>query len=260
MKTKKRFLSILLSLVMVLGLMPGMSLTAYADVNVASVTQGGTTTEYADFATALSNWADNSTLTLLADVETSSTISVTGIKTLDLNGYGIRANGTNLRVITIDNSANLTIDDSNPSAVHGYVIPSATGNGAGLATVHSVKQDGDIEFIGGYITGGNYRGNGGSIYVAGTLNKTGGTIIGNNCTGTGGGIYVEGGGKFCMTGGALVGNTAQYGGGVVIDGAGLFFTLSGSPTIRGNTAGEGTESHPVVDNNVFSTNRGKGAL
>ncbi len=31
MKTKKRFLSILLSLVMVLGLMPGMSLTAYAD-------------------------------------------------------------------------------------------------------------------------------------------------------------------------------------------------------------------------------------
>ena len=31
MKMKKRFLSILLSLVMVLGLMPGMSLTAYAD-------------------------------------------------------------------------------------------------------------------------------------------------------------------------------------------------------------------------------------
>ena len=31
MKMKKRFLSILLSLVMVLGLMPGMSLTAYAE-------------------------------------------------------------------------------------------------------------------------------------------------------------------------------------------------------------------------------------
>ena len=31
MKMKKRFLGILLSLVMVLGLMPGMSLTAYAD-------------------------------------------------------------------------------------------------------------------------------------------------------------------------------------------------------------------------------------
>ena len=33
MKMKKRFLSILLSLVMVLGLMPGMSLTALAEVN-----------------------------------------------------------------------------------------------------------------------------------------------------------------------------------------------------------------------------------
>ena len=31
MKTEKRFLSILLSLALVLGLMPGMSLTAYAD-------------------------------------------------------------------------------------------------------------------------------------------------------------------------------------------------------------------------------------
>ena len=30
MKTKKRFLGILLSLALVLGLMPGMSLTAYA--------------------------------------------------------------------------------------------------------------------------------------------------------------------------------------------------------------------------------------
>lgn len=32
MKTKKRFLGILLSLVMVLGLLPGMGFTAYADV------------------------------------------------------------------------------------------------------------------------------------------------------------------------------------------------------------------------------------
>ena len=36
MKTKKRLLSILLSLVMVLGLMPGMSLTAYADDNTVT--------------------------------------------------------------------------------------------------------------------------------------------------------------------------------------------------------------------------------
>ena len=38
MKTKKRFLSILLSLALVLGLIPGMSLTAYADGNTVTWT------------------------------------------------------------------------------------------------------------------------------------------------------------------------------------------------------------------------------
>ena len=37
MKMKKRFLSILLSLVMVLGLMPGMSLTAYAEASSGTI-------------------------------------------------------------------------------------------------------------------------------------------------------------------------------------------------------------------------------
>ena len=41
MKMKKRFLSILLSLVMVLGLMPGMSLTAYAEGTVHTALQQG---------------------------------------------------------------------------------------------------------------------------------------------------------------------------------------------------------------------------
>ena len=39
MKTK-RFLSILLSLVLVLGMLPGMSLTAYADGNTTTITPG----------------------------------------------------------------------------------------------------------------------------------------------------------------------------------------------------------------------------
>ena len=48
MKMKKRFLSILLSLVMVLGLMPGMGLTAYADAHLAitvNPTGGGSVTQ-----------------------------------------------------------------------------------------------------------------------------------------------------------------------------------------------------------------------
>ena len=60
----KRFLGILLSLALVLGLMPRMSLTAYADgTPVASVTpSGGTATNYTDFAAAVSAWTYGSTL------------------------------------------------------------------------------------------------------------------------------------------------------------------------------------------------------
>lgn len=49
MKMKKRFLSVLLSLVMVLGLMPGMSLTAYADLEISiTPTGGGSVTQQID--------------------------------------------------------------------------------------------------------------------------------------------------------------------------------------------------------------------
>ena len=123
MRMKKRFLGILLSLVMALGLMPGMSLTAYADGDVASVTVGETATKYATIADAVSAWnsaADSATLTLLADVETSSTITVSGTKTLDLNGHGIKATVSD-SVIKVLNGANLTLTDSNPGNVsHKY--------------------------------------------------------------------------------------------------------------------------------------------
>ncbi|MBQ9887586.1 MAG: hypothetical protein IJM37_12130, partial [Lachnospiraceae bacterium] len=60
MKTKKRFLSILLSLVMVLGLMPGMSLTAYAATDTYTTLKNNVTVvKFNDY-----NWyiiEDNST-------------------------------------------------------------------------------------------------------------------------------------------------------------------------------------------------------
>ena len=284
---------------------------------------------YSTFSDALSAWTDNSNLTLLKDVTTASTISVTGTKTLDLNGHGIIKTGSG-RVVSVNSGATLTVNDSDPTATHHYTIASPTANGAGLATVNDSATGETVKtFTGGYITGGNIGGDGGGVIVAGTFNMNGGTIIGNNCTGTGGGVFVGGAGKFNMTGGALIGNTAQYGGGVgssaagsgftylsltggvieynrsngtgggvhmnantgttsrginisiggtveitnnhtngtwtnnanagggiVIDGAGSVFTLSGTPTVTGNTAGEGTSNHPVVDNNLYFTSRG----
>ncbi|MBO4572679.1 MAG: InlB B-repeat-containing protein [Clostridia bacterium] len=68
---------------------------------VASVTAGEKETYYGDIASALTAWADGTTLKLYQDVETTAAISLsTGEYTLDLNGYGILMTG-NDRVITI---------------------------------------------------------------------------------------------------------------------------------------------------------------
>ena len=65
MKTKKRFLSILLSLVMVLGLMPGMSLTAYADDPYSGIKNKTTVVKFDGKDWYLIDY-DSSTVTLLA--------------------------------------------------------------------------------------------------------------------------------------------------------------------------------------------------
>ncbi|MCR5123419.1 MAG: hypothetical protein K6B74_13485 [Ruminococcus sp.] len=76
----------------------------YYEISVAGVTSGETTTNYADFAEALEAWTADSTLTLLEDVEITSTINVSASKTLDLNGHGIKMTGTG-RVIYVSNNA-----------------------------------------------------------------------------------------------------------------------------------------------------------
>ena len=63
---------------------------------VATVTTGGTSTDYSDFAAAVSAWnsaESGATLKLRSDVTTASTVNVSGTKTLDLNGYGIKMLG-----------------------------------------------------------------------------------------------------------------------------------------------------------------------
>ena len=167
-------------------------------------------TEYTDFSAALSNWSEGSTLTLLDDVTTSSTISVSGTKTLDLDGYGITMTGSG-SVISVGSGANLTLNDSDTSTTHKYTIASPKSNGAGLATVDDTY--GTMTFTGGYITGGNISGNGGGVNViGGTFTINGGTLIGNKATGTGGGIYIDDTnntiGKCIMNGGSIIGNMA----------------------------------------------------
>jgi len=88
-KARTKALSLLLSLSLVLGLMPGMSLTAYADNTignyVAEVVNGS---KYETLKDAIDNATTGDTVKLLADIVTSDTIYIRNKQdlTLDLNG------------------------------------------------------------------------------------------------------------------------------------------------------------------------------
>lgn len=208
---------------------------------VASVDNGSTVTYYNNFSDALSNWGNNCTLKLLADVEISSTINVSNTRTLDLNGFGIKmlssiyggAESPGSVFLLNTAGAYLTIRDSNPTTTHYYTIASAATNGAGLAKVvdqaiYNSASGTKGTFLGGYITGGrNTASNayGAGVHLIGNncrLDIYGGTIIGNELTGNttgGGGVQIEGSynnAKFYMYGGNIIGNRAAYGGAVYI--------------------------------------------
>ena len=203
--------------------LPYQYVTIVAPNPVASVTSGGTTTKYADLSTAVSNWTAGSTLKLLADVETASTISVpSGAHTLDLNGYGIRMTGSG-SVISVPSGAALTLNDSSPSVAHSYSLSGY------LATAGS----GDYSFTGGYITGGSTSGEGGGVHVDGTFTMYGGTIIGNSAS-KGGGVCVDTGASMAMSGGAIRYNVGIYkSGDITVNGDGGGIVVYGSLNMSG---------------------------
>ena len=229
---------------------------------VASVTTSGdVTTEYETFADALATWETGSTLTLLSNIEISSTITVNTLKTLDLNGYGIKSTGA--RVISVEAGGNLTIMDSNTNNLtHKFSVnyPASNTVNAGLASLD--EANGTIVIEGGYITGGNtpsynnaYTKGGAGIRVCeGTLTLQGGTIIGNHSqSGWGGGVMVTKGGTFNMSGGAICYNRADWGSGLSMYGNndlgaankdGITCTVTGG-SIHHNYANGGDAVHNV---------------
>jgi hypothetical protein len=178
-----------------------MSGTIAPASSVASVTSGGTPTKYTTFSAALDAWTNGATLTLLSDVTISSTIKVSGTKTLDLNGHGItKTGGENVIWIT---GGNLTVKDSDATTIHFFDV-------VGGKAVNVNASGGAKSFNGGYITGGTGK------HFDGIFGEEGG------------GVYVDGG-SFTLCGGTILGNSvnADNGGGVGI--------YSGTMTMRGGT-------------------------
>ena len=169
----------------------------------------------ADF---LTGWDEvtNSTTTLESgkqyylnnDVTVSQTITVRGTVTLDLNGHVLKyESANNGSVIVVEGSGNLTLTDSNTTAKHKFmpngklwVLDEASGTEA---------------VTGGVITGGTGY----------PFHLISGTV---NC---GGGVYIAPGGQLTMTGGNIIGCSAEFGGGVCIyprqNGEQIQFSMSG---------------------------------
>ncbi|MBQ7671156.1 MAG: hypothetical protein IJS45_10630 [Clostridia bacterium] len=201
----------------------------------ARITKGETSTKYGTFSDALNAWTEGSTLKLMSDVTTSSTITApAGEHTLDLNGFNITRTGANGNdnsglVIIVENGANLTV--TGPGKITG-------GNGFHGGGIH-VEGNGSLVLDNCEISGnaGHY---GGGLYLkAGTITLKNGAIVRNNSAseGFGGsGIYAEGGGTLILEDCTFTGNRMNNGNQCAVFLCGnAKAQISGAPVIYDNT-------------------------
>ena len=177
---------------------------------------------------------------LTGDIRISSSLTVKRKVTLDLNGKVLQMTGSG-SVIKVESSGNLTLTDSNTTAEHKFmpngklwVLDEASGTKTVLGGVITGGTGTDLSTYGGTTW---YCGGGALIKIGGSLTMTGGNIIGCSAE-CGGGVCVDSGqnnesGQFSMFGGSIAGCVASnIGGGVRASGK---FQMSGPAVIRNCT-------------------------
>ena len=228
---KKRIISTILSLCMVLSLLPARVLAqelthlSHAVVQETALhsgaVQSGRTSRAADVGQLQSDLNDPEVDTVQVDIniDVDKTLEVTREVTLDLNGNVLYSTGGG-SVFVIKDGGHLTLIDSATDAEHKF-----TPNADGLWVWD--ERDGTETVRGGIITGGTgtekyYSAYGGGVLIedGGRFTMNGGSIVGCKADGAGGGVKVEGyekSGIFEMNDGAIIGCVAPYGGGVETD-------------------------------------------
>lgn len=230
---KRRFISTLMALVMALSLLPAQALA-----------EDNTVTELNN--SNISNGLGNGTYKLTEDVTITSTLTITGDTTLDLNNHVLKMTGSG-SVFKIENGGHLTLEDNAANKTPKYFDRNDT---TGLWTWRTDNSTSNYSVSGGVITGGSAH-QGGGVYIGGgTFAMTGGSIVGCAATHTsldawGGGVFVLGG-QFNMTGGNIVGCTAVTQGGYVAHGGGVCismgtFNMSGGSITDCTAAAQGAD-------------------
>ena len=170
------------------------------------------------------------TVKLTGDISISNSLTVKRTVTLDLNGHVLKYESANKgSVIVVENGGQLTIEDSNTSNLSHkfnpngklWVLDEASGTETVTGGVITGGTGKPIQFGSGkYVYHAYY---GGGVYIApgGQLTMTGGNIVGCSAE-FGGGICIESErdgkqGQFSMSGGNIIGCSAECGGGVYVD-------------------------------------------
>ena len=222
---KKRILSIVLAICLVLSCVPITVFAANADATeLQSLLDGG------------------GTVTLSKDYTIDTTLNVKNTVTLDLNGHVIKMTGSGSVIFVA--WSNLTLQDSNKTATHtdtslpaGGVITGGNAHEGGGVYISSY---GSMTMNGGTIENCTAEYGGGVVAASGSFTMTGGTIA--NCTATtsnyaygGGGVHFAGSATFTMTGGTIENCSAAstFGGGVFSKSG---FSMSGNAIIRSCSA------------------------
>ena len=182
-------------------------------------------TNETELEAALAKYTMN-VIRLTDDVDIGSSLTILRKLTLDLNGHVLRQTADRCVSFKVEETGDLTIIDSNPTAPHKFT-PNSDGlwvwdETGGTKTVH-----------GGVITG-NTAGNSGTIQIGGTVTMSAGNLVGCSAYNTPSGVapscgavYVSANSKFVMNGGAIQGSFARIGdgGGVYVNGG--QFTMNG---------------------------------
>ena len=193
---------------------PETALTALSGEGETPAASGAVTdvSTAADLTAAIAN-PDVNTVRLASDINIDTTLTVNRTVTLDLNGHVLKYESANKgSVIVVEGSGQLTIEDSNTSNLSHKFMP----NGK-LWVLDDAS--GTEAVTGGVITGGTGY----------PFHLISGTV---NC---GGGVYIAPGGQLTMTGGNIIGCSAEFGGGVCIyprqNGEQIQFSMSGGSII-----------------------------
>ena len=228
---RKRILSILLTLCMVLCLVPTTALAATQTAGSWSELQ------------TLINQTNNLSVTLSSDISwggSSLTVPTGKTVTLDLNGKAIdaKSNGTVLVV-----NGTLTIKNS------GADLAGPIGVGAGPITGNIKNGKASDQEAGGILVA-----DGGKLVMnSGWLTNC---VDGSGKTSAAGGIYISKNAVFEMTGGIItgcVGSDLLCAAGVVNYGT---FTMSGNATISGSKTGYNSDGVAICNAGIFDANGG----